>query len=665
MKKIYTIIVVIAGLMLANSCTKFLDRSPLDDITPDKYFKSATELSAYTLNYYETFFTTWRGNYNAGPVWVDRNTDNHIVSDNSESSVLKYYAPSGAYYTVPAGQSTYNYFNHIRIANYFLSEVLPRYEAGKISGNEAEIRQYIGEGYLFRAMAYFNALSTYGDFPIILEPLTDDKEALVAASGRAPRNEVARQILSDLDQAASYLSESFADKVRPSKYVALLLKSRYALYEGTFEKYHKGTGRVPGDSNWPGAGMSYNSGKSFDIDGEIRFFLGEAMSAAKIVADANPIVANSGQMDPESGQINGGWNTYYDIFSAENLSGYSEVLMWRQYSRTNSILHGYAPYLYGGANDGVTKSFVDAFVMENGLPIYASGSGYEGDTTIDKQFAGRDERLRLFVYANSSVKDASESPVLTFDKPLFFALQNEHKDRTGFRVRKHMTFDPAQNKTGVDGTSGYCMYRSAEAYLNYIEADYELNGSVSGTSATYWNAIRTRAGITAPYTTTVAATDLSKEPDWGKYSGTAMVDATLYNIRRDRRCEFIGEGMRWNDLVRWRSFDQLKNNKYIVEGVNMWDELYKQYEGEVFYEGDNSGNTPNFSRPEDSKYFRPHRLVKANNDLYDGWTWHDAYYLAPIGVKDLTLAASDETVSGSMMYQNVYWPTEANGQALQ
>lgn len=30
---------------------------------------------------------------------------------------------------------------------------------------------------------------------------------------------------------------------------------------------------------------------------------------------------------------------------------------------------------------------------------------------------------------------------------------------------------------------------------------------------------------------------------------------TLYNIRRERRCEFIGEGFRQRNLLRWRSFD--------------------------------------------------------------------------------------------------------------
>ena len=42
-------------------------------------------------------------------------------------------------------------------------------------------------------------------------------------------------------------------------------------------------------------------------------------------------------------------------------------------------------------------------LMENGLPIYAVNSGYKGDVTIDLQKEGRDGRLQLFVFGESTV----------------------------------------------------------------------------------------------------------------------------------------------------------------------------------------------------------------------------------------------------------------------
>mgnify|MGYP002657126003 FL=1 len=78
------------------------------------------------------------------------------------------------------------------------------------------------------------------------------------------------------------------------------------------------------------------------------------------------------------------------------------------------------------------------------------------------------------------------------------------------------------------------------------------NGNVAGKAAQYWRVIRERAGLDPDFTKTINATDLNQETDWGKYSGAQVVDATLLNIRRERRCEFIVEGMSWDDLVRLR-----------------------------------------------------------------------------------------------------------------
>lgn len=206
--------------------------------------------------------------------------------------------------------------------------------------------------------------------------------------------------------------------------------------------------------------------------------------------------------------------------------------------------------------------------------------------------------------------------------------------------------------------------------MNYLEAYYLKNGNVSGKADTYWRAIRTRAGVDADYTKTIAATDMSRETDWGKYSGSSLVDATLLNIRRERRCEFIGEGMRWNDLVRWRALDHLMTEKYIPEGCNFWDKIY------TYADKDETGNKieyiatgetgSNVSAKELGKYLRPYSLVKANNPVYDGYTWTKAYYLAPVPIRQMQLLSPNESdVEQSVLYQNPYWPNQADGTAIE
>ena len=103
-----------------------------------------------------------------------------------------------------------------------------------------------------------------------MRSLNIDKD-LVEASKRQPRNLVARQILSDMDKAIDKLQVNFANKVRINKYAALAMKSRMALYEATFEKYHRGTGRVPGDANWPGKNKEWNKNFTINQDDEVNF----------------------------------------------------------------------------------------------------------------------------------------------------------------------------------------------------------------------------------------------------------------------------------------------------------------------------------------------------------------------------------------------------------
>lgn len=669
-KNIYLFPIAAAFGLLTSSCNDFLDREPVSSITPAQYFNSAEELGAYAINYYTSLIATNDAAYNAGPLNVDGDTDNMVVGEANTT----YFAADR--WLVPSSGGPD--FSLIRAMNYFLEQVLPKKEAGTISGAAEDINHYIGEIYFLRAAAYFDRLCTYGDFPIITTVPNDNTEELVELSKRAPRNEVARFILEDLDKAISLLKPGTAfNKVRIGKEMALLMKSRVALYEATFEKYHKGTPRVPGEDGWPGAKMAYNAGKTFNIDGEIDFFLTQAMSAAKEVADSHNLAQNTKVLNPAINQ-KFGWNPYFEMFAMPDPSTLDEVLMWRQFDADLSITHGFMAYIMEGGNNGMTKSYVDAFLMENGLPIYAANSGYKGDVTIDQQKEGRDGRLQLFLFGESTVL-CNEDSLEYFDAPTVVYL-TEHRDRTGFRQRKHYCYDFAQIRDGVRGTNGIVVARAAEAYLNYLEASYLKNGSIDGTAASYWRKLRERAGVDPDFSKTIAATDLSKEPDWAVYSGSGKVDPTMYNIRRERRCEFIGEGKRWSDLIRWRSFDALfpeNMGKYIPEGVNFWTEMYKN---EAYLKVDEAGNVTsesalieqaegkgdaNISSRKDSKYIRPYRVIKENNEVWDGYQWRKAYYLSPYSVLELTLASPDSKLETSNLYQNPYWPTTASSPALE
>lgn len=671
---------VAAGLTLT-SCNDLLDLEPISQITPESYYKSADQLAAYLNNYYNSFLTapytgamyhtqTW----NDGLAQSDNSTDIFVQSIGGNTTLF-----ADDHWEVPSGKTLQGYYGNVRAINYLIDKANTSIKSG-ISGKAEDANSYLGEAYFFRAMIYYRILAHFGDAPIITRVLADNDAEIVANSERSPRNEVARFILNDLDTAITLLKNRSDYKgQRVNKQVAQLFKSRVALFEGTFEKYHKGSGRVPGDSNWPGAAMDYNSGKTFDIDSEVKFFLTEAKSAAKAVADYTALTANSHELQPAVGTVTG-WNDYFEMFSRPSLAGVNEVLLWKQYSSELNVKHS-APYRTKiGCADGYTRAFAQSFLMQNGLPIYASGSGYAGDKSLASVKKDRDERLQLFVWDENLLIDSDPNSPTAGKTYYEFGLdtsapegrqqthitsqETEKRCITGYQPRKYFCYDYNQTMNDeVRGTNACPIFRTAEAMLNYMEADCELNGgtSIDATSQGYWKALRTRAGVSTDYEATIAATDLDQELDWGVYSGTTQVSKMLYNIRRERLDELFSEGLRFADLIRWRSFDNMLTTKWIPEGVNFWDEMY-QYYNDPLADGSNDAIVSSKSL---SKYLRPYsRSMVSSNELRDGYKWHEAYYLYPLGISDLRTASSDRDLSTSKMYQNINWPESAGGHAL-
>ena len=652
MKKFH--LLYIAALAALTACNGFLDLEPESSLTPPQYLTTEENVGAYATDMYnvlpvhgETSWGVWKN---------DAATDNIAYSDPSDI-----FAPG--YWRVGQTGGSWS-FTEIYRCNYFFDNILKNFEAGKISGNADNIRHYIGEVYFFRAWCYFVKLKALGDFPIVTGCLENDLETLTQASIRRPRNEVARFILDDLDQAIALLKDvpPSGGTNRVSKDCAHLFKSRVALYEGTWEKYFKGTAFVPGDPSWPGKDFwpdfAFPAGS---IDEEINWFLDVAMAESKLIADKYALTENTGLFQNSAGEDP---NPYFDMFGAKDMSDYPEILLWKAYSVSEGVTNSVVEFA-AAANQGygTTKSMVDAFVMADGKPIYASSS-YPGDTDLLRITEGRDSRAQLFIKKPGDRNLHSDSGPESYEIEPWPNIVNSTasmKYTTGYTLRKGLNFDGKmsnRNKSEV----GCILFRAAEAYLNYMEACYERTGALDGDAVKYWKAIRDRAHA-GDYQVSINNTDMTKESrtDWGAWSAGVQVDKTLFNIRRERRCELMGEGFRPADIRRWRAMDQMIDVPYHPLGVNLWASLASN-EAFLTVNNHNLRENENVSPRSFSTYYAPYHIL-ANNRVYDGYRWNMAHYLDPIAVQHFLITGGGK-VEGSILYQNPGWPTQAGQGAL-
>lgn len=198
-KNILSLLLLCSALV---SCEDFLDKQPPSYIVPEDYYKSEDQVLACANQFYADVLPSHGGGY--GIYANDNNTDNQA----GRSADGKYAA--GQWKT---GMTNSEWsWETIRNINYQLNTILNLYNQKQITGNDKNIRQYIGEIYFLRAYKYFSLLQKWGDLPILTQSLPDNEAILVEASERSPRNEVARFIINNLDTAVTYMSDGFESR---------------------------------------------------------------------------------------------------------------------------------------------------------------------------------------------------------------------------------------------------------------------------------------------------------------------------------------------------------------------------------------------------------------------------------------------------------------------
>jgi starch-binding outer membrane protein, SusD/RagB family len=392
----------------------------------------------------------------------------------------------------------------LRNINYFLvnneDELVPQ-----------EVRDhYDGIARFYRAWFYFDKVKRFGDVPWIDEPLTVDDEQLFA--GRDPRGEVMDRVLEDIDFAIDHIrTEDDPSRTTVTKDVALALKSRIALFEGTFRKYHA-------------------DGLAAGLEGTAEFWLEQAADAAAQVMDRGTFFLH---------EAGGADQSYRQVFSSESAPA-AEVMFAFVHDVGLAVRHQ-ANWLYTSGTFGVGLSllrpFVHTYLNADGTP-FTDRPDYETMTFME-EVQDRDKRLQQTIRLGdyTRINAGVEVP----GPPLF------SQTLTGYQPIK-WTVDDVGVDGGQNNTNDVAIFRYAEILLNYAEAKAELGTLTAGDWEQTVGALRRRAGITDGLSSLPTRVD----PYLQSTYFPDVSDPVILEVRRERGVELVLEGFRFYDIIRWK-----------------------------------------------------------------------------------------------------------------
>jgi len=488
--KAIKMIYIFAAVAMLSACN--MDLVPLGQLSTESYFTSETELQQYTNYFYrqlpspETMYAE-EGEHFVAPIPCD------LVKGIRD---------------VYSGESFWNKSNwqNLRKVNFYLAN------SNKCSDQSAR-NHYDGVAYFFRAYFYFNMLQKFGAVPLYTEAIAADDYTQLTLP-RNSRDEVIQFILADCDSAFNLMPNS-KSMFEVSKWAALALKSRAALFEASFRKYHAG-------DKFNGGSDVYNVTLPWE-------------NLMQVAADASRQLIDEGgyslYMD--------GAEPYRDLFAT--IDGRACELIWaRHYSVSLSIKHNAQGWSVARVT-GFTKRFADLYTMTDGTP-FTSVTDFDKKTYVEV-FTNRDKRMPQTIYGPGYIqKGATKTTAVPLTQTL-----------TGYKYIKY-AMESAYN--GWDASVN-CMpiFRLAEVYLNYAEAKAELGTLTQSDLDLTINKLRQRGGVADlklnapadPYMTTASGYGFSNPI----YLNNAHV-AILGEIRRERMIETPLEGLHLWDVIRWK-----------------------------------------------------------------------------------------------------------------
>ena len=546
--------VALVVMLFSTGCSKFLDKMPDNQLTMEMIFNDKIRTEDWMAGVYSGV---------PNPLWgYFKDQGFNIMGD--DMTIPAEWTPFGwrNVYAYTAGDwnpsSAWNPYywvelpKRIRSGLIFLDKVKP------LPGvTQAEVDIMKGQVRFLIAYYYSLMIELYGPIPFKPGVIVDvGAPASELMTTQTPYDSIVNWIDTELKQVSGALPATYSDVHdwgKATSIAALAIRARTLLFAAS--PLFNGNTDL---SNW----KNTNGTNLFSAYDASKW--GRAATAFKELIDAATAAGyglyyehnNDGSIDP--------FMSYYNLSLKKFSEGNKEILWGKSDNPDqNGFQAHHLPIGIGGNGGmGVTQELVDAFYMKNGLPISDPASGYSesGFSTTDESrttkwrgggpnegtvtttgtfnmYCNREPRFYVSVIFDNAWLGVDNRKVnfvqggadtrLSFDAP-----------QNGYNVRKRVSLDVFPRLGRFSYQPGI-LYRMAEAYLSYAEA---LNESSPGHPdiAKYVNLIRERAGIPA------------------LPAGLSQADMREA-IKRERRIEFNCEGIRFNDIRRWKQGEQFLN----------------------------------------------------------------------------------------------------------
>lgn len=565
---------------------------------------------------------------------------------------------------VPASSGNGWDFSYIRRINIMLSHL----NDGVLKPDE--VLHWRAVGYFFHSFWYMELINRFGDVPWV-DKVLNDTTMSANLGARTPRKAAADSILARLIWAEANIDKKSDGANTINGDVVRAVISRFALREGTWRKYH-------------------NMG---DYD---KYFTACIQYSEPLLAKYTALYPGTDKNTSNAAVPAAG---YGELWTTPSLKGIPGIILYKEqsYPLTTSRFSDYEHINASTAE--MPKATVDMYLCKDGKTITGSPL-YAGDKNPYATFRNRDPRLYHVVQPPFKVlaKTASGGvvvPGLPADGNWKFTTDPQDREYidimganntqgssvpVGGDMSRGMKRLPVQNwgnatlnfsphleaanggvpfqvtntgffiwkffatweQNGNDATSNsdFPIFKIEEVLLNYAECKWEQGQFDQSVADRTINKLRARAGVA---NMTIAGIDASFDPNRGTDDAGTKIDPLLWEIRRERMVELMGEGFGFYDIRRWNCAKWYVNRQY----YGMWLPVAATSPESNYLTAYQVINGPGATARKDGQ---PGYLYRYPDPVSSGLGWKDQYYLYCIPLDQLLL-------NPSLGPNNPGWPT--------